>query len=100
MWHLVYLAVLFVVLTPGVLLTLPKGGSKVVVAATHAVIFAAVCQITRRFVVERFQDEGEEEEGEKVKKKYTNKKNKDKKATGGSKAKKAPAKSWFSSLFG
>jgi hypothetical protein len=36
------LAVLFFVLTPGVLLRLPPGGSKMVVAATHAVVFALV----------------------------------------------------------
>jgi hypothetical protein len=62
MWSLVYCAILFFVLTPGILLTLPKGGSKMVVAATHAVIFAAVCYFARRFVKERFQDEEEEEE--------------------------------------
>ena len=35
-------AVLFFVLTPGILLSLPPGGSKMVVAATHAVVFGAV----------------------------------------------------------
>lgn len=64
MWSLVYLAVLFVVLTPGVLLTLPKSGSKLVVAITHAVVFVAIWYFTRRFVVEKFQDEDEYEEDE------------------------------------
>ena len=32
------------------------------VAATHAFIFASICHLCRRFVVERFQDEGEVEE--------------------------------------
>jgi hypothetical protein len=35
-------ALLFFVLTPGILLSLPPGGSPVVVAATHAVVFAVV----------------------------------------------------------
>ena len=38
----IYLALLFVALTPGVLLTLPPGGSKLVVAATHGVVLALV----------------------------------------------------------
>jgi hypothetical protein len=60
--NLLYLAVLFFVLTPGILLTLPKGGSKIVVAATHAVVFATVWYFTRRFVVEKFQDDDEDYE--------------------------------------
>jgi hypothetical protein len=36
------LAALFFVLTPGVLVSLPPGGSTLVVAATHAVVFAVV----------------------------------------------------------
>lgn len=52
-----YCAILFFVLTPGILLTLPKGGSKMVVAATHAVVFATVCYLIHWFTVERFQDE-------------------------------------------
>ena len=65
-WCLVYVAVLFFVLTPGILLTLPKGGSKMVVAATHAVVFAAVWYFTRRFFMEKFMDgdEYDEEAGE------------------------------------
>jgi hypothetical protein len=38
----VFLALLFVLLTPGVLVSLPPGGSKLVVAATHGVVFAVV----------------------------------------------------------
>jgi len=30
----------------------------VTVAATHALIFATICYVTRRFSVERFQDGG------------------------------------------
>jgi len=45
-----YLALLFVVLTPGVLLSLPPGGSKLVVAATHGVVFAIVYYLTHKSV--------------------------------------------------
>jgi hypothetical protein len=45
-----YLALLFVVLTPGVLLSLPPGGSKLVVAATHGVVFAVVYHLTHKAV--------------------------------------------------
>ena len=45
-----YVAALFFVLTPGVLLTLPKGGSKFTVAAVHAAVFALVLQLTYRAV--------------------------------------------------
>jgi hypothetical protein len=56
MWSFVYSALLFFVLTPGILVTLPSGGSKVVVAATHALVFAIVCHLTHKKVV-RFLDE-------------------------------------------
>ena len=46
-----YVALLFVVLTPGVLLTLPKGGSKLVVAAVHGLVFAVVYHFTNRAVL-------------------------------------------------
>jgi hypothetical protein len=36
---LLVMAALFVALTPGVLVSLPPGGSQLVVAATHAVVF-------------------------------------------------------------
>ena len=35
-------AVLFFILTPGIILSLPPGGSKMVVALTHAVVFGRV----------------------------------------------------------
>ncbi len=50
MWNLVYLAVLFVVLTPGVVLSLPPGQSLIVQAATHAVVFALVWSFTHKLV--------------------------------------------------
>ncbi len=46
----VYVAVLFFVLTPGVLLSLPPKSSKLVVAATHAVVFALVFHLTYKMV--------------------------------------------------
>jgi hypothetical protein len=46
----IYLALLFVVLTPGVLLSLPPGGSKLVVAATHGLVFAVVYYLTHKAV--------------------------------------------------
>ena len=46
-----YLALLFIVLTPGVLLSLPPGGSKLVVAATHGVVFALVYHLTNKAVL-------------------------------------------------
>ena len=42
MWYLLTTAVLFFVLTPGVLVSLPPGQSLMVQAATHAAVFALV----------------------------------------------------------
>ena len=47
----VFVAVLFFVLTPGILLSLPPGGSKVAVAATHAVVFALVFHLSHKKVM-------------------------------------------------
>lgn len=41
-----YIAVLFVVLTPGIFLSLPKGGSKLTVAVVHGLVFALVYYFT------------------------------------------------------
>jgi len=46
----VYIALLFIALTPGVLLSLPPGGSKLVVAATHGAVFTAVYWVTHKSV--------------------------------------------------
>ena len=40
--YLLTTALLFYVLTPGILLRLPPGGSQMTVAATHALVFAVV----------------------------------------------------------
>jgi len=45
-----FVAVLFFVLTPGILLRLPPGGSKWLVAATHAVVFALVWHYAHKMV--------------------------------------------------
>jgi uncharacterized membrane protein YdbT with pleckstrin-like domain len=46
----IYAAILFFVLTPGVLLRLPPSGSKLVVAGVHAVVFALVYHFTHKMV--------------------------------------------------
>ena len=57
---LAYAALLFVVLTPGVLLRLPSNGSKMTVALTHGAIFGVVWYFTNKMVsrasYEGFQD--------------------------------------------
>ena len=45
-----YFALLFFVLSPGVLLSLPPGTSKTTQAATHSVVFALVYVLTNRLV--------------------------------------------------
>ena len=48
MWtYFLTTALLFFVLTPGVLLSLPPGGGKLVTAATHAVVFALVHKVVQ-----------------------------------------------------
>ena len=49
--NLLYLAVLFFVLTPGVLVSLPPGGSKLTVAIVHAVVFALVYHFNHKVVL-------------------------------------------------
>jgi len=46
----VYAAILFFVLTPAILLRLPPNGSKMTVAAVHAVVFALVFHFTHKIV--------------------------------------------------
>jgi hypothetical protein len=48
----IFMAVLFLVLTPGVLLSFPPGGSKLAVAATHGVIFALVYSLAKDTVMD------------------------------------------------
>jgi hypothetical protein len=46
----VYIVLLFVVLTPGILVSLPPKGSKYTVAITHAIVFGFVWWITHKYV--------------------------------------------------
>ena len=45
-----FVAALFVVLTPGILVTLPSKGSKITVAIVHGLIFAVIYHLTRKAV--------------------------------------------------
>ena len=45
-----FVAALFFVLTPGIVLSLPPKGSKYVVALTHAVVFALVYALVHKMV--------------------------------------------------
>ena len=50
MFMAIYCAILFFILSPGVLLRIPKNGSKFVVAGVHAVLFGVVAFFTCKFV--------------------------------------------------
>jgi len=45
-----YLAVLAFLFSPGILITLPPGGSRVVVALTHALVISLVWGLTHKLV--------------------------------------------------
>lgn len=47
---ILYVAVLFFVLTPGILVSLPAGGSKMTVALVHSLVFALVFWATHKIV--------------------------------------------------
>jgi hypothetical protein len=49
-----YVAILFIILTPGILLRLPKNGSKWTVTLVHAVVFALVFYFTHKLVYNYF----------------------------------------------
>jgi len=49
-WMALYAAALFYVLTPGIVLSLPPGGSKITVALTHAAVFGLVWMLTHKAV--------------------------------------------------
>ena len=53
-----FVAALFYVLTPGFLVTLPSKGSKAMVAATHALIFAVVFGLVHKSVWHFLYPEG------------------------------------------
>jgi hypothetical protein len=45
-----YTAILFFLLTPAILVRLPPGGNKWVVAGVHALVFALIFHFTHKFV--------------------------------------------------
>jgi hypothetical protein len=45
-----YVFLLFLLLTPGVVLQIPSNGNKMTVALTHAVVFALVWHFTHKLV--------------------------------------------------
>jgi hypothetical protein len=59
-----YLMVLFFVLTPGVLLTLPSKGSVYLVALVHAAVFGIVYKLTHKAVYRYFSEGFEAERGQ------------------------------------
>jgi hypothetical protein len=67
-----YASLLFFVLSPGVLLKLPKNGSKITVALVHALVFGFLFWLTHKFIwrlthrlegMEDEEDDNEETEG-------------------------------------
>ena len=57
-WMSLFVAVLFFVLTPGILVRLPLGGSKYMVAAFHGVVFAVVYALVHTTVFKMLYPEG------------------------------------------
>ena len=53
-----FVAALFFVLTPGVLVKLPPGGNKYTVAAVHALVFAVVYSLVHKAVLHYLYPEG------------------------------------------
>jgi len=53
-----FTAALFFVLTPGILVRLPEGGSKYMVALVHAVLFALLYHFTHTLVYTMLYGEG------------------------------------------
>ena len=50
MWMALYVAVLFFLLSPGVLVTLPPHGTRMTVLLTHALVAGLVWHLTHRSV--------------------------------------------------
>jgi len=45
-----YVGILFYLLTPGILLTIPENGSKYTIAIVHALVFAMVYHLTHKYI--------------------------------------------------
>lgn len=57
MFHLFmsfYVALLFVLLTPGVLIRLPKSSSILTAAIVHSIVFAVIFHLTHKMVWNKF----------------------------------------------
>ena len=52
---MIYLVALFVLLTPGILLSIPAGGKKMTVAVVHGCVFALVWHLTHKQVAHMIQ---------------------------------------------
>ena len=50
-----FIVFLFVVLTPGVYLTIPRRGQKITVAVVHGLLFALVLYITHKFIFKAYE---------------------------------------------
>ena len=50
MFMILFVTVLFVLLTPGLLFSVPKGGNKWTVALVHALLFALIYHFTHKLV--------------------------------------------------
>jgi hypothetical protein len=58
-WTLtVYSAILFFLLSPGILLSLPSKGGKYTVAIVHSIVFAIVWHFTHKHVLKMSVNEG------------------------------------------
>ena len=57
-WMLLFIFILFFILTPGVILRLPPNGSTVTVALVHALVFTIVLHFTHKMVWERLYPMG------------------------------------------
>ena len=53
---LIFVAFLFFILSPGILLSLPPTGNKYTVAAVHAVVFSLVYYFTHKMVWNALKD--------------------------------------------
>ena len=58
---IIYVVILFVLLTPGVVLRLPSKGTLLTVAIVHGLVFALVFHFTHRHVYRLTMSEGFEE---------------------------------------
>ena len=47
----IYVVALFVLLTPGILLTLPPKGGKFIVALVHGIVFAVALCLTNMYIM-------------------------------------------------